>query len=35
MIDYKYKDDAEQPLTWQNVLASVGLFSVLALIIFI
>lgn len=35
MIDYKYKDDSEQPLTWLDVLASVGLFAVLALLIFI
>lgn len=35
MIDYKYQDDSEHPLTWIDVLASIGLFATLALLIFI
>lgn len=33
MRDYKYLDEAEQPLTWADVLGSVGVFAIVAMLV--
>lgn len=33
MQDFKYQDDAEQPLTWTDVVGSASVFATVALLV--